>query len=124
MIVGLGLDMIEVDRVAEKIGKESGFREMIFTPAEIAYCEDKTNKFEHYAARFAAKEAFFKALGTGWLTGTAFNEVEIGHTDGGQPQISLLGKTAETIEAIGSFKIQVSLSHLKAVASAVVILEK
>jgi holo-[acyl-carrier protein] synthase len=124
MIAGLGLDMIEVDRVAEKIGKESGFREMIFTPAEIAYCESKTNKFEHYAARFAAKEAFFKALGTGWLTGTAFNQVEIVHTDQGQPQISLLGKTAETIEAIGSFKILVSLSHLKAVASAVVILEK
>jgi holo-[acyl-carrier protein] synthase len=124
MIAGLGLDMIEVDRVAEKIGKESGFREMIFTPAEIAYCEDKTNKFEHYAARFAAKEAFFKALGTGWLTGTAFNQVEIVHTDQGQPQISLLGETAETIEAIGSFKILVSLSHLKAVASAVVILEK
>lgn len=95
MIAGLGLDMIEVNRVAEKIGKESGFREMIFTLPKLLI-----------------------VMGTGWLTGTAFNEVEMGHNEQGQPQISLLGKTTATIEARGSFKILVSLSHLKAVASA------
>ena len=124
MIAGLGIDMIEVERVASKISKESGFREMIFSAGEIAYCESKPNKFEHYAARFAAKEAFFKALGTGWLTGTAFNEVEITHNEDGQPCLSLLQQTADTIRSIGDFKILVSLTHLKAMASAVVILEK
>ncbi|MBK7098524.1 MAG: 4'-phosphopantetheinyl transferase superfamily protein [Sphingobacteriales bacterium] len=64
MITGVGIDIIEVERVASKIGKEQGFREMVFSKEEIDYCESKTHKFEHYAARFAAKEAFFKALGT------------------------------------------------------------
>ena len=76
MIAGLGIDIIEVERIAEKM-KKDGFRELVFSANEIAYCESKTHKHEHYAARFAAKEAFFKALGTGWLNGTAFNEVEI-----------------------------------------------
>ena len=69
MITGVGIDLIEVERVAVKIRKEIGFRELVFSKKEIAYCEKKTNKFEHYAARFAAKEAFFKAIGTGWGTG-------------------------------------------------------
>ena len=59
MITGIGIDLIEVDRVAAKISRKKGFRELIFSKKEIAYCEKKTNKFEHYAARFAAKEAFF-----------------------------------------------------------------
>lgn len=62
MITGIGTDLIEVERVAGKINKEEGFRELVFSPAEIAYCETKTNKFQHYAARFAAKEAFLKLL--------------------------------------------------------------
>ena len=63
----LGTDLVEVERIAAKIGKEQGFRELVFSPGEIQYCESRTYKFEHYAARFAAKEAFFKALGTGWV---------------------------------------------------------
>jgi len=66
MIKGIGIDMIEPERVATRIKKKKGFRELVFSKNEIAYCEKKTNKFEHYAARFAAKEAFFKAIGTGW----------------------------------------------------------
>src|SRR4051812_41261311 len=101
MIEGLGIDMIEVERVAKKIGKESGFRELVFSKNEIEYCETKAHKFEHYAARFAAKEAFFKALGTGWLNGTAFNEVEISNEENGKPQLRLLGETAATIGSFG-----------------------
>src|SRR6187549_2855843 len=123
MIAGLGTDIIEVTRVSEKIGKESGFRELVFSPDEIAYCEPKANKYEHYAARFAAKEAFFKALGTGWLNGTAFNEVEIAHDEKGKPFIRLLGETAATIAALGYGAISVSLAHLKTIACATVIIE-
>ena len=124
MIAGLGIDLVEVERIEEKIAKENGFRELVFTVNEIAYCESKTHKYEHYAARFAAKEAFFKALGTGWLAGTSFNEVEIVKNEQGKPEIVLLGLTKATIEDLGSFKIMVSLTHVKSAASAVVILEK
>ena len=124
MTSGVGIDMVEVERMAASIKKESGFREMIFSKAEIAYCETKKNKFEHYAARFAAKEAFFKALGTGWLENTLFNEVEIINTDNGKPELALLGSTLATINTMGIKKILVSLSHVKKIASAVVIIEK
>ncbi len=124
MITGLGTDIIEVERVANKIGKESGFRELVFSKNEIAYCEAKANPFEHYAARFAAKEAFFKALGTGWLNGTAFNEVEINHDEKGKPILNLLGETATLISAMEFTNISVSLTHLKTIASATVIIEK
>ena len=123
MIYGIGIDQIEVERVAEKIGKESGFKELVFSPTEIGYCEAKTNKFEHYAARFAAKEAFFKAMGTGWRNGTAFNEIEIINNKEGKPGISFLGNTKLSIDELKLGKISVSLSHLKTMASAVVIIE-
>ena len=124
MIAGLGTDMIEVERVAVKIAKESGFRELVFSKKEIDYCEAKANKFEHYAARFAAKEAFFKAIGTGWLDGTAFNEVEIMNDEKGKPVLALLGETALAIAAMNFKNILVSLTHLKTIASAVVIIER
>jgi holo-[acyl-carrier protein] synthase len=123
MIFGIGIDLIEVERVAEKIGKKAGFAELVFSAREIMYCETKANRYEHYAARFAAKEAFFKALGSGWKSGTAFNEVEIIGDDAGKPEVFLLGKTAETFEAMNLGRISVSLSHLKTVASAVIIIE-
>jgi holo-[acyl-carrier protein] synthase len=124
MTSGVGIDMIEVERIAKSINKESGFREMVFSETEIAYCESKANKFEHYAARFAAKEAFFKALGTGWAENTLFNEVEIINNDEGKPEVNLLGSTLVTINEMGIKKVLVSLSHLKTIASAVVIIEK
>lgn len=124
MIAGVGIDMIEVERVATKISKEGGFREMVYTKKEIDYCEPKTNKFEHYAARFAAKEAFFKALGTGWVNGTAYNEIEIMNEESGKPELSLLGETAKLFAGMEFSKISVSMSHLKAIASAIVIIEK
>jgi len=123
MIKGIGTDLVEVERIATGINRDNGFREMVFSAHEIAYCEAKANKFEHYAARFAAKEAFFKALGTGWLDGTAFNEVEIINSANGKPELHFLGLTATAIGALGLTNIQVSLSHVKSMASAVVIIE-
>lgn len=123
MITGLGLDVIETERVAEKIQKEQGFRELVFSAEEIGYCEPKAHKYEHYAARFAAKEAFFKALGTGWATGTAFNEIAILGDENGKPVLQLSGQTAHTLQHLDLKKISVSLSHLKNIAAAVVIIE-
>jgi len=124
MIAGVGIDMIEVERVKQYINNDAGFREMIFSANEIAYCESRKNKFEHYAARFAAKEAFFKALGSGWAEGTNFNEVEIINNMEGRPELSLLGSTQKMLYALEIIKILVSLSHLKTLATAVVIIEK
>jgi len=124
MVAGLGIDIIEVDRIAQRINSGNGFRQMVFSAAEIAYCEKQAHSYQHYAARFAAKEAFFKALGTGWVGGTSFNEVEIVHDAQGCPQIQLHGETAQTLAALNISRILVSLSHIKTMATAVVIIEK
>jgi holo-[acyl-carrier protein] synthase len=121
MVMGVGIDMIEVERVQEKISKSGGFRELVFAPAEIAYCEAKTNKYEHYAARFAAKEALLKALGTGWAGDLNFSEIVITNDEKGKPFISL--PVAKPIESLQFARIHLSLSHLKSIASAVVIIE-
>ncbi len=124
MIFGIGTDLIEVERVAEKMEKKIGFKELVFSPKEISYCEPMANKYEHYAARFAAKESFFKALGTGWKNGTAFNEIEIINNDQGKPEMFFIGKTALTISEMNIGRIVVSLSHVKTMATAVVLIEK
>ena len=124
MIKGVGTDIIEVERVASKIQKESGFRELVFSSEEIKYCEAKTNKYEHYAARFAAKEALGKALGLGWSEGTTINEVEILNNIDGKPYINFLGETAKQIASLNLGNIHVSLSHIKTYATAIVIIEQ
>lgn len=123
MVTGVGTDIVEVERIAEKIGRERGFRELVFSAAEISYCESNTNRYQHYAARFAAKEAFFKAMGTGWTEGTAFNEVEVTHDENGKPVITFTGATAATVQQKGIGRVLVSLSHITALATAVVIIE-
>ena len=123
MIFGIGTDLIEVERVADKMEKKQGFKELVFSAGEIIYCEARTYKYEHYAARFAAKEAFLKAIGTGWRNGTAFNEIEIYNDDEGKPEIRFHGLTAKTIADLKLGKIFVSLSHLKTMACAMVIIE-
>ncbi len=122
MIIGIGTDIAEVSRIAKSIEKNS-FKEKVFSKKEISYCETKANKAESFAARFAAKEAFFKALGTGWRGGMAFNEVEVENDGLGKPTINVLGQTAEMLKDKQIRIIHVSLSHIKDVAMATVVLE-
>jgi holo-[acyl-carrier protein] synthase len=124
LIFGTGIDIIEVERVENQISNSSGFRETIFTKREIEYCESKKNKAQHYAARFAAKEAFFKAMGTGWRDGMAFIEIEILNNDLGKPEVFLHGKTKEVSEKQAINNIHVSLSHIKNLVTAIITLEK
>ena len=124
MIFGTGTDIIEVERVANQISKSNGFREKIFTEREIGYCESKRYKAQHYAARFAAKEAFFKALGTGWRDGMTHIEIEILNNELGKPEIVLHGKTKKVFRRYSIKNIYVSLSHIKNFVNAIVILEK
>jgi len=123
LIFGTGIDIIEVDRVEKQIAN-NGFREKIFTEREIEYCESKKNNAQHYAARFAAKEAFFKAIGTGWRNGMAFNEIEILNNELGKPEVILHGKTKEFSEKQLINNIHVSLSHIKNFVNAIIVLEK
>jgi holo-[acyl-carrier protein] synthase len=123
MIYGIGIDLIEVERIRKQLANGDRFKDRIFTPDEIAYCESKKNKAQNYAARFAAKEAFFKALGTGWRGGLAFDQVEIVSDSLGKPEIRLHGKAEQLITEKGITNICVSLTHLKDIASAVVTLE-
>ncbi|HEY6343008.1 MAG TPA: holo-ACP synthase [Bryobacteraceae bacterium] len=126
MIVGSGIDVCEVDRIQTAIQSSYGRRlvERVFTQLEIAYAESKANKFERYAARFAAKEAGMKALGTGWREGLGWRDLEVANLPSGRPTLRLSGKAAEIAEQLGVRQISLSLTHTAAQAVAVVILEK
>jgi holo-[acyl-carrier protein] synthase len=123
MLIGVGIDIIEVERIAIRVGRDSGFRDLVFSKDEIRYCESKTFPFQHFAARFAAKEAFLKAVGTGWDTGLSFREIEILNDSKGKPIIRISGETEKQLLPLGIRTIHVSMSHLKSTATAVVILE-
>jgi holo-[acyl-carrier protein] synthase len=124
MIYGIGNDIIEVDRIKRAIERDNGFKEKVFSLAEIEVCESKANKYQSYAARFAAKEAFMKAFGSGWAEGIAWNEIEVLSQDNGKPYLNLLNKTKKIINQEHEFILHVSLSHLKEYAIANVILER
>ncbi len=123
MIFGIGTDIIEVARMERHITSNSSLKEKLFTAREQAYSENKATVFQHYAARFAAKEAFFKALGTGYRYGMAFHEIEVVNDDLGKPIVHLHGKVKEFIEKEGIQHIHLSISHVKEMASAFVVLE-
>ena len=124
MIIGVGIDMIEVDRVTEKITKDQGFREKIFSVNEILFCESKLKSGENYAARFAAKEAFLKATGEGLALGYNLSDIEIISDASGKPSLVLNGTFKQLASERKWNKIYVSLSHLKSVACAVVVIEE
>lgn len=121
MILGIGTDIIEVERVKRAVEKPE-FKRKVFTAREIEHC-DKNPTAEQYAARGAAKEALFKALGTGWRDEMEITEVEIVNDELGKPGIILTGKVLDVFTAMGGKKIHVSLSHIKATAVAYVIIE-
>jgi holo-[acyl-carrier protein] synthase len=123
MITGIGIDMIEVDRVMDKISKSNGFREKVFSANEIAFCE-ANRKAENYAARFAAKEAFLKATGLGLTLGYELSMIEVANDINGKPHITLSGNFKIQAEQNNWNTIHLSLSHLPQVACAVVIIER
>ena len=124
MIVGTGIDIAEVPRIAASLERFGGrFLCRLFTAGEIRYCESKANRAERYAARFAAKEAAMKALGTGWNQGVRWRDIEVTREPGGRPTLLFHGKAAEFAEKLGAVHIALSLSHTAEQAIAQVILE-
>jgi len=124
MIVGTGIDIAEVPRIAESIARfGERFLHRVFTEGEMRYCDSKANRVERYAARFAAKEAAMKALGTGWNQGVRWRDVEVTREPGGRPSIVFHGKAAEFAAKLGAARAALSLSHTAEHAIAHVILE-
>jgi len=124
MIVGTGIDIAEVPRIREAIERHGQrFLNRIFTEGEIQYCESKANRVERYAARFAAKEAGMKAIGTGWNHGVRWRDIEVARKPGGRPTLLLHGKAAEFANKLGAINIALSITHTAEQAMAQVILE-
>lgn len=126
MILGLGIDIVDIERIQKKIQKGEAFKNLVFSAQEINDCEQKRNPYESFAARFAAKEAFVKALGTGITFEYDFNELEIVNDDKGKPSFLYSEKVKNMIlERFATLpQVIVSLSHSNNQSVAVVILEK
>ena len=124
MIVGTGVDIAEVPRIRETIERFGDrFLRRIFTEGEIRYCERKARRFESYAARFAAKEAGMKALGTGWSRGVRWRDIEVVRPRGQRPTVQFHGQAAAIAAALGTKNIALSITHTSEEALAHVILE-
>jgi holo-[acyl-carrier protein] synthase len=125
MVVGLGTDLMEIDRIEESIARfGERFLARVFTPGEIAFCQKKKNAAESFAARFAAKEAAAKALGTGISRGIGWQEIEIVRRPGERPEVVFHGRAAERARTLGVDNATVSLTHSREIALAVVVLER
>jgi len=124
MILGIGIDIQEIQRLELAITR-SGERllKRTFTSAEIRYCRRQSQASQHFCGRFCAKEAFFKALGTGWAKGLGWTDVEVVRNRAGRPALKLSGRAAEWAARAQVKKIWLSLSHSREYAAATVILE-
>jgi holo-[acyl-carrier protein] synthase len=124
MIVAIGIDLVEIARIEEVFARRGDrFRARVFTEGEISYCERRASKFASYAARFAAKEAAMKALGTGWSDGVGWTDVEVVSEPSGAPALQLHRRALERMHGIGATKAHISLTHSGNLAIAEVLLE-
>jgi holo-[acyl-carrier protein] synthase len=124
MIVAIGIDLVEITRIEDVFARRGErFRARVFTEGEISYCERRASRFASYAARFAAKEAVMKALGTGWSEGVGWTDVEVVSEPSGAPVLHLHKRALERMHEIGATKAHISLTHSGDLAIAQVILE-
>ena len=124
MIIGHGVDIVETSRIEQLLGDHpERFLERVFTPGEQADSESNKRQLEHLAARFAAKEAALKALGTGWSQGIGWTDIEVVRADNGKPSLNITGRAAEIAAELGITSWHISLSHISTHAIASVIAE-
>jgi holo-[acyl-carrier protein] synthase len=122
MILGLGIDLVSISKIAESVKSES-FRRKVFTSSEIEICEVFANSAEHYAGKFAAKEAFMKAIGKGIRQEVWFTQVEVLNGETGAPYVQVSGEAENTLISLEVESVHISISHTGEMAVAVVILE-
>lgn len=121
-ILGIGTDIIEVARIGQMIDKHDElFLRRVFTPLEIEYCGGRKSAIQHYAGRWAAKEAALKALGTGWSRGIKWTDMEVANLMGGKPELKIHGVANEIATEMGIREMQISISHCRAFAVAYVV---
>jgi holo-[acyl-carrier protein] synthase len=124
MIIGIGSDLAQVDRIRKSIAQYGDrFLNRVFTERERTYASSKANSAERFAARFAAKEAGMKAIGTGWRSGVTWKDFEVVNQRSGQPTLRLSGVALQIAARLGVKRISISLTHTPETAFAVVILE-
>jgi holo-[acyl-carrier protein] synthase len=124
MILGIGVDAVDIPRMRRALEKQGDrFARRVFTPAEQEYCRSHRDPTPYFAARFAAKEALFKALGTGWARGITWLDAEVCREEHGRPRLALTGRADELSRSLGTRAIHISLSHSEETAVAFVILE-
>ena len=123
MVLGLGIDIIEIERIKKSIERYGDrFLNKVFTNEEIKYCNSKFNKYQHYAARFAAKEAVYKALTSGWKEGLRWKDIEIQNDASGMPSINSTGKLLSFLS--GDTQLRISISHSQNYVTSVAIIFK
>lgn len=123
-ILGIGTDIIECLRIAQMIDRHGDlFINRVYTEHEIEYCSTKKAATQHYAGRWAAKEAVLKALGTGWIKGISWRDIEVRHKPGGAPIVALCGGAREVLERSGITRLHISISHCRSHATALAIAE-
>jgi holo-[acyl-carrier protein] synthase len=124
MILGIGVDLCEVERIEAAIARHGErFLTRIYTAEERAYCDSKLNRMERFAGRFAAKEAAMKALGTGWSRGVTWRDFEVARAASGQPVILLHGAAQKIADKFGVRHALVTITHTKSMAMAQVVME-
>ncbi len=123
MVVGLGIDIVEVRRISQALQSGDTMAKRVFTPPELEYCLGRKNRYQHFAGRFAAKEAALKALGTGWQEGIRWQDVEVVPGEKGKPELNFYGRAKEIFEARGARSAFVTITHASEYAVAAVVLE-
>ena len=125
MIVSVGVDAVEIARIGALLERsEERFERRVFTTAESDYCRGRQRPAESYAARFAAKEAALKCLGTGWSEGAGFRDVEVSRMPSGDTELHVTGAAAERARELGITRWHVSLTHTETTATAFVVAER
>jgi holo-[acyl-carrier protein] synthase len=118
-ILGIGTDITECLRIAQMIERHGElFIARVYTPQEIQYCQSRKQSTQHFAGRWAAKEAVLKAVGTGWRRGISWRDVEIRNQLGGKPEVALFGGVRDVVDELGIGQILISISHCRSHATA------
>ncbi len=124
MIIGIGIDIVSIERLQTALKRTHTMEQKVFTPEEIRFCTSRKNKYQHFGGRFAAKEAALKALGTGWSEGISWQDVEITNGDRGEPILTFHAQAQEVFAKLGAQTTWLSITHSPEHAVAVVVLEK
>lgn len=118
-VLGIGTDIVECLRIAQMIERHGElFINRVYTPVEIRYCSSRKQATQHFAGRWAAKEAILKALGTGWTRGISWRDIEIHNEPGGKPLVGLRGGARDRVEQLGIHEMLISISHCRSHATA------